>query len=121
LVFRFELYEKLSFLSSLEVLLIFESLIQSDGSSSLILESPSSGVVFLFCKFPNQHPPFSPIFVLGFIHVPSWMEKISNKLRYSISQGIGLKFKIKNTSLRSQGHYKNLKRCLHKAEVIAWI
>ena len=71
IVFRFELYEKLSFLPSLEVLLrklilIFESPIQSGRSSSLILEPPPSDVrSSSFAKPPNRHPSFSPI---SFIH-----------------------------------------------------
>jgi len=72
---RFEFYENLSFLSSLEVLLrttdpylwISDS---SGGSSSLILESPPSGVIsFRSAKTPNRRPPFFPLFVLGFIPI----------------------------------------------------
>jgi len=53
--------------------------------------------------------------------VPSWMEKISNKSRYSISQGIRRKFKSKNMSPYIRGHCKNPEGCLHRVEVIARI
>ena len=49
------------------------------------------------------------------------IEKISNKSRYSIGQGIGRKFKSEKMSPRSWGHCKNPKWCLHRAKVIARI
>ena len=47
--------------SSEPPILIFESPMQSGGSSSLILEPPPSGVISShFAKIPNRRPPFSP-------------------------------------------------------------
>ena len=55
------------------------------------------------------------------------MEKISNKPRYSIDQGIKRQFKLENMSPQIQGLGKNLgegstiEGCLHRTEVIARI
>ena len=50
------------------------------------------------------------VFVLFFF--PYGMEKISNKPRYSIGQGIRRKFKLENTSPQNRGHCKKPEGCL---------
>ena len=74
-VFRFELYENLSFLSSLEVLprTTDPYLWISDSEWRIFLTylgTSSKWREFLpFRKPPNRHPPFPPPFVLGFIPI----------------------------------------------------
>ena len=73
-VFRFEFYETVSFLSSLEVLprTTDPYLWISDSKWRIFLTylgiSPKWREFLSFRKPPNRHPPFSP-FVLGFIPI----------------------------------------------------
>jgi len=82
-------FSQVSRFSSEPPILIFESPIQSGGSSSLILEPPPSGVNSSRSENPQIDVFIFPLFILGFIPIPV-QDEIHLQIWDGPSSGIGV-------------------------------